>query len=80
MAGLPLSGDLESVSRPSYDQVAARTHAIGPPPSAPMHEWAGIKGALGDEAISSGQRLEWSMKCTEAVLFVQPKPKPIRLV
>ena len=47
-AWLPFSGDLESVSGPSYAQVAAGACAIGLPPSASVHEQAGIQGVLRD--------------------------------
>ena len=55
-AGLPLLGDLELASRPSYAQVAAKAWAIGPLPSVLMHQLAGIEGAIGDKALSSGWR------------------------
>ena len=79
-AGISLHGDLELASRPSYAQVAAGVQAIGPLPLVPIHERPGSEGALGDQALSSGRHLERSTECAEAISFVQPKPKPIRLV
>ena len=38
------------------------------------------EGALGNEALSSGQHLEQSTEHVKASLFVQPRPEPIRLV
>ena len=59
MAGISLHGDLELGSKPSYAQVAAGAWAMASLPSAPVRERAGFEGAIGDEAISSGWRLEW---------------------
>ena len=41
---------------------------------------AGIEGVLGNEALLSGRHLERSKERAEAALFIQPRPKPIRLV
>ena len=59
--------------------MVAGTRAIGQPP-APVQRQAGIKGALGDKDLSSGRPLERSTERTEEALFIQPRPRPIRLV
>ena len=45
----------------------------------PCMSGLGSKGRL-ETRLSSGRRLERSTEHAEAVLLVQPKPKPIRLV
>ena len=73
------SGDLDSVSRPTYAQVVAGTQAIGQQPAL-SHGLTGIEAVFGDEALSSGRPLDWSTEGADVPLFVQPSSMPIKLV
>ena len=63
------SGAIDLVSRLTYAQVVDGVWATGQLPS-PLQGQAGIKGALGDEALSSGRPLERSIACTEAAMVL----------
>ena len=77
---LSLPGDSEFVSKPTYTEVVAGSHAIGQQ-TAPSCGSAGIEGALGDEALSSQGQLERSAEVTEVpLLFTEPRHRPINLV